>query len=263
VKELNSQTSNITQTLSVNGNPPITKTVVGQPVGLFYGYEKAGLFQTVEQLYSSAIRSGNDRNPKNGTYLGDIQFRDQDKSGAIDGDDRVIIGNPNPKFTFGFTNNFSYANFDASIFLTGTYGNDIFNYTRIWGEAMTATSGNQMATVKDRWTFENMNTSMPRYANGDPNENAGISNRFIEDGSYLRIQNITLGYNFTSLLQRRLRAISRIRAYVSVQNLYTFTNYSGYDPEVGPVNGNVFLNGIDLGRYPVPRTITGGINVEF
>jgi hypothetical protein len=133
----------------------------------------------------------------------------------------------------------------------------------VWGEGMTATSGNQMASVKDRWTFENINTSMPRYANADPNDNAGISNRFIEDGSYLRVQNLTLGYNFSPLLQRRFKAISRIRGYVSVQNLYTFTDYSGYDPEVGPVNGNVFLNGIDLGRYPVPRTITGGINVEF
>lgn len=263
VKELNSQTSSIIQSLSVNGNPPVTRTVIGQPVGLFYGYDKVGLFQTVDQLYGSAIRAGNDRNPKNGTYLGDIQFMDHDKSGAIDGEDRVFIGNPNPKFTFGFTNNLSYANFDASIFLTGSYGNDIFNYTRVWGEAMTATAGNQMASIKDRWTFENMNTAMPRYVNGDPNDNAGISNRFIEDGSYLRIQNITLGYNFTSLLQRRIRAISRLRAYVTVQNLYTFTNYSGYDPEVGPVNGNVFLSGIDLGRYPVPRTFTGGINVEF
>lgn len=263
VKELNSQTSNITQVLSVNGNPPVTRTVVGQAVGLFYGYEMLGLFQTPEQLYASPIRSGNDRNPKNGTYLGDIQYRDQDKSGTIDGDDRVIIGNPNPKFTFGFTNNLSYKNFDVSIFLTGTYGNDIFNYTRVWGEGMTATAGNQMASIKDRWTFENPNTAMPRYANGDPNENGGISNRFIEDGSYLRIQNITLGYNFSPLLQRKFKYISRIRAYVSVQNLYTFTDYSGYDPEVGPVNGNVFLNGIDLGRYPVPRTITGGINVEF
>jgi TonB-linked SusC/RagA family outer membrane protein len=263
VKELNSQTSNIIQTLSVNGNPPITKTLVGQPVGLFYGYEKVGLFQTIDQLYSAPIRAGIERNPKNGAYLGDIQFRDQDKSGAIDGDDRVIIGNPNPKFTFGFTNSFTYGNFDASIFLTGTYGNDIFNYTRVWGEAMTATSGGQMASVKDRWTFENRNTSMPRYANGDPNDNAGISNRFVENGSYLRIQNISLGYNFTPLLQRKVKVISRVRGYVSVQNLYTFTSYSGYDPEVGPVNGNVFLNGIDLGRYPVPRTITGGINVEF
>jgi TonB-linked SusC/RagA family outer membrane protein len=263
VKELNSQTSNIIQTLSVNGNPPITKTVVGQPVGLFYGYQMVGLFQNIDQLYGSAIRAGNDRNPKNGTYLGDVQFKDQDKSGTIDGDDRVIIGNPNPKFTFGFTNNFSYANFDATLFLTGTYGNDIFNYTRVWGEAMTATAGNQMASVKDRWTYENQNTSMPRYVNGDPNENSGISSRFIEDGSYLRIQNVTLGYNFTTLLHRHLKAISRIRAYFSVQNLYTFTKYSGYDPEVGPVNGNVFLNGIDLGRYPVPRTFTGGLNVEF
>jgi TonB-dependent starch-binding outer membrane protein SusC len=263
VKELNSQTSNITQVLSVNGNPPITRTVIGQPVGLFYGYETDGLFQTIDELYGGAIRSGNDRNSKTGTYLGDVRFKDNNKSGSIEGDDRAIIGNPNPKFTFGFTNNLSYKNFDASIFLTGSYGNDIYNYTRVWGEGMTATAGNQMITVKDRWTFENMNTAMPRYANSDPNDNAGISNRFIEDGSYLRIQNITLGYNFTPLLQRRLRAISRFRAYVSVQNLYTFTNYSGYDPEVGPINGNVFLNGIDMGRYPVPRTITGGINVEF
>lgn len=263
VKELNSQTSNITQVLSVNGNPPITRTVVGQAVGLFYGYETDGLFQTIDQLYASPIRSGNSRDAKNGTYLGDIRFKDNNKSGSIEGDDRAIIGNPNPKFTFGFTNNLSWHNFDASVFLTGSYGNDIFNYTRVWGEAMTATSGNQMATVKDRWTFENTNTSMPRYANGDPNENSGISNRFIEDGSYLRIQNITLGYNFTNILRTRLKGISRFRAYVSVQNLYTFTNYSGYDPEVGPVNGNVFLNGIDLGRYPVPRTVTGGLNVEF
>ena len=263
VKELNSQTSNITQTLSVNGNPPITKTVVGQPVGLFYGYEMTGLFQTPDQLYASAIRTNNARDAKSGTYLGDIQFRDQDKNGVIDGDDRVIIGNPNPKFTFGFTNTFNYKNFDASIFLTGTYGNDIFNYTRVWGEAMTATAGNQMASVKDRWTFENINTSIPRYANGDPNDNGTISNRFIEDGSYLRIQNITLGYSLSSLMRGRFKTISRLRVYMSVQNLHTFTHYTGYDPEVGPVNGNIFLNGIDLGRYPVPRTITGGINVEF
>jgi hypothetical protein len=223
----------------------------------------AGIFQTVDQLYAAPIKAGNERNPKNGTYLGDIQFRDNDKSGVIDGEDRVVIGNPNPKFTFGFTNNLSYKDFDLSIFLTGSYGNDIFNYTRVWGEAMTATAGNQLASVKDRWTFENTNTSIPRYANGDPNENSGISNRFIEDGSYLRIQNITLGYNFTNLLQRRLKAVTRLRAYITVQNLYTFTNYSGYDPEVGPVNGNVFLSGIDLGRYPVPRTFTGGINLEF
>jgi len=263
VKELNSETSSITQTLAVNGNPPITKTMVGQPVGLFYGYQTMGLFQTVDQLYGSAIRANNAIDAKTGTYLGDIQFRDQDKNGVINGDDRVIIGNPNPKFTFGFTNNFTYKDFDLSVFVNGSYGNDIFNYTRVWGEAMTATAGNQMATVNHRWTYENPNTNMPRYANGDPNENSGISNRFIEDGSYLRIQNLTLGYNLSTLLKRRMHGISKMRVYASVQNLHTFTHYSGYDPEVGPVNGNVFLNGIDLGRYPVPRTIIGGINLEF
>ena len=104
---------------------------------------------------------------------------------------------------------------------------------------------------------------MPRYANGDPNDNSRVSDRFIEDGSYLRIQNISLGYNFTPLIAKKWKGVSRLRFYASVQNLYTFTHYSGYDPEVGPINGNVFLNGIDLGRYPVPRTFTIGINAEF
>ncbi len=263
VKELNSQTSNITQTLSVNGNPPITKTMVGQPVGLFYGYEKIGIFQTPEQLYGSAIRANNAIDAKTGTYLGDVQYRDQDKNNVIDGDDRIIIGNPNPRVTFGFTNNFGYKDLDLSFFLYGSYGNDIYNYTRVWGEAMSATAGNQMASVNNRWTFDNINTSMPRYVNGDPNENTAVSNRFIEDGSYLRIQNITLGYNLSGLLKNRLRGIGKMRLYFTAQNVYTFTRYSGYDPEVGPINGNVFLNGIDMGRYPVPRTFIGGINVEF
>ncbi len=263
VKELNSQTSNITQTLAVNGNPPITKTMVGQPIGLFYGYEKIGIFQTPEQLYGSAIRANNVIDAKTGTYLGDVQYRDQDKNNVINGDDRVVIGNPNPKFTYGFTNNIGYKDFDLSVFLYGSYGNDIFNYTRVWGEAMSATAGNQMASVKNRWTIDNTNTNMPRYVNGDPNENTAISNRFIENGSFLRIQNISLGYNATSLLKNRFRGIGKMRLYVTVQNLHTFTHYSGYDPEVGALNGNVFLNGIDMGRYPVPRTFIGGVNVEF
>jgi len=263
VKELSSATSNISQALSVNGNPTITRTVVGQSVGLFYGYQVESIFQSLAELNASAIKSGNTINAKTGTYLGDIKFRNLNKDGLIDAADRTIIGDPNPDFTYGFTNTFSYGNFDASLFLTGSQGNDIFNYTRIWGEAMTATAGNQMASVANRWTPENINTTMPRYANGDPNDNSRISDRFIEDGSYMRIQNISLGYNFAPMVAKKWKGISRLRFYASVQNLYTFTHYSGYDPEVGPINGNVFLNGIDLGRYPVPRTITIGINAEF
>ena len=120
-----------------------------------------------------------------------------------------------------------------------------------------------MASVKDRWTIDHTNTNMPRYVNGDPNENTAISNRFIENGSFLRIQNISLGYNVSNLLKNRFRGIGKMRLYVTVQNLHTFTHYSGYDPEVGALNGNVFLNGIDMGRYPVPRTFIGGVNVEF
>ncbi len=261
VKELNSQTSDITQTLSVNGNPPITKTLVGSAVGQFYGYKAIGIFRTAADLATYARRAGNTIDPKSGTYLGDIIFQDTNKDGVINGDDRVVIGDPNPDFTFGFTNNFTYKNFDLGIFINGSYGNDIFNYTRVWGEGMTATSGNQMLSVNNRWTPVNFNSEIPRYANGDPNENAAISSRYIEDGSYLRIQNISLGYNFTNLVLKKFKGISNLRLYASVQNAYTFTKYSGFDPEVGSVNGNVFLNGIDLGRYPVSRTYTIGLNI--
>lgn len=261
VKELNSQTSDITQTLSVNGNPPITKTLVGSAVGQFYGYKAIGVYKTAADLATYPRRSGNAIDPKSGTYLGDIIFQDTNKDGIINGDDRVVIGDPNPDFTFGFTNNFTYKNFDLGIFVNGSYGNDIFNYTRVWGEGMTATSGNQMLSVNNRWTPVNFDTEMPRYANGDPNENAAISSRFIEDGSYLRIQNVSLGYNFNNLLLKKFKGISNLRLYASVQNAYTFTKYSGFDPEVGAINGNAFLNGIDLGRYPISRTYTIGLNI--
>lgn len=263
VKEMSSQTSSLIQSINT-GNTNITKTVVGQPIGQFFGYKVKGLFQTPQQLLSAPAQNGKPIDPRTGTYLGDIQFVNVDGNNVVDDADRTYIGNPNPKFTFGFTNNVTYKNFDLSVFLQGSYGNDVFNYVRVWGERMTATSGNQMSSVKNRWTPENVNTSMPRYANGDPNNNERVSDRFVENGSYMRIQNLTLGYTVSpDLLKRTTRFITRCRVYFTVQNLYTFTNYTGYDPEIGSYNGNPLLTGVDVGRYPVPRTFTGGINVEF
>lgn len=263
VKQLSGQASSIIQSINT-GNTNITKTAPGLPIGQFYGYQVEGLFQTPGQLLKAPVQNGKPIDPKTGTYLGDIQFRDLTRNGVVDDSDRTYIGNPNPKFTFGFTNEFSYKNFTLSIFLQGTYGNDIFNYVRVWGERMTATSGNQMASIQNRWTPENVDTKIPRYANGDPNNNERVSDRFVEDGSYLRIQNLSLGYTFfQSGLPAQLRFIKMVRLYCSVQNLHTFTHYTGLDPEIGSYNGNPLLTGVDVGRYPVPRTITGGVNIEF
>ena len=262
VKELSGQTSSIIQTINT-GNTNITKTAPGAPIGQFYGYQVQGLFQTPAQLLSAPPQNGQPIDARTGTYLGDIQFRNLNKDGVVNDSDRTYIGNPNPKFTFGFTNSLSYKNFDLSVFLQGSYGNNIFNYVRVWGENMTGISGNQMASVKDRWTPENTNTKMPRYANGDPNNNERVSDRFVEDGSYLRIQNVSLGYTFPRSILGKTKVVNKLHVYFSIQNLYTFTNYTGLDPEIGSYNGNPLLTGVDVGRYPVPRSFTGGVNVEF
>jgi TonB-linked SusC/RagA family outer membrane protein len=262
VKALASENSAIYSTIDF-GRTTTGKTVPGQPIGMFFGYQVLGLFQTPEQLYNAPPQNGKAIDAKLGMYLGDMQFANINKDGVIDVNDRTFIGNPNPDFTYGFTNNFNYKNVDLSIFVQGSYGNDIFNFVRVWGERMTETSGNQMAAVKDRWTPVNTNTTVPRYANGDPNDNQRPSTRFIEDGSYLRIQNISLGYTLPEPILKKLRYVNRFRAYITIQNLYTFTDYTGLDPEIGSYNGNPLLTGVDLGRYPVPRSFTAGFNVEF
>jgi TonB-dependent starch-binding outer membrane protein SusC len=262
VKELSSENSSIITSINT-GNTNITKTAPGQPIGQFYGYEVEGLFQTPKQLLSAPVQNGVPIDARTGMYLGDIQFKDINKSGTVNDSDRTYIGNPNPKFTFGFTNSISYKNFDLTVFLQGSYGNQVFNYTRVWGENMSGISGNQMASVNDRWTPENTNTKMPRYANADPNNNERVSDRFVEDGSYMRIENLALGYTFPAGLLKRTGFVNRLHIYVSAQNLYTFTKYTGLDPEIGSYNGNPLLTGVDVGRYPVPKTYTAGLNLEF
>lgn len=238
----------------------VTKTAEGYPVSQFYGYQVEGIFQTVDEVNNHAKQK--EVNQLNGTWAGDIKFKDLNEDGVIDDNDRTYIGDPNPDFTFGFTNNFSYKAFDLSINMYGSYGNEIFNFQRIKTEAMSDLYKNQLKVVANRWTPENTNTDVPRVVQSDPNQNARISDRFVEDGSFLRISNITLGYN----LPKRYFAnipLSSLRVYTKVQNVYTFTNYSGYDPEVGSFDQNALLTGVDNGRYPMPRTFLFGFNVNF
>jgi TonB-dependent starch-binding outer membrane protein SusC len=231
----------------------------GYPVGSFYGYVTDGLFTSMDQL-NSGTNWGLDVKP-DGQWLGDIRFKDLNGDGVIDDKDVQTIGNPNPKFTLGFTNTVNYKGFDLSVFLYASYGADIFNYARRQTEGLSNQFNNQLTSVLDRYTENNTGANMPRY-NEWHNNNIRISDRYIEDGSYLRIQNVSLGYNIPKAIAQKIAANS-LRVYVSAQNLKTFTKYTGYDPELGAINNRATFMNIDNGRYPVPRTFTVGANIEF
>jgi TonB-dependent starch-binding outer membrane protein SusC len=241
----------------------VTKTAVGSSVGMFYGYKTAGIFQSTEQINASPRQNRDGKiDYRSVTSPGDIIFADINKDGVVDGNDRVYIGSPHPDFTYGITNSFSFKNFDFSVFVQGSEGAKILNYTRIKAEGMYDLFPNQLSTINDRWRPDNAAGTLPRFVLGDPNDNRRISDRFIEDGSYTRIQNVSLGYNLPQKLLNKV-AMKRLKIYGSLQNLHTFTKYSGYDPELGSFNQDSKLSNVDNGHYPNPRTYTIGLNVEF
>jgi TonB-linked SusC/RagA family outer membrane protein len=256
---------NLVQSVNFNGYQPydVTNTVVGEPIGMFYGYVAEGIFNNLDQLNSAPLQFDQAVGTAAGqTYLGDIKYKDVNNDGKIDATDRTLIGNPHPKFTFGFTNNFRYENFDLSIFMQGTYGNDVMNLTYRNGTSNAGLYQNAFSEASNYWTPTNTDTDIPRPIGSSSNPNLQVSNRYIEDGSYLRIQNLTLGYSLPSDLISKLK-MSRVRIYGTASNVYTFTKYSGYDPEIGSFNQNQLLTGVDNGRYPSPRTYSIGVNVEF
>ncbi len=243
----------------------ISYTNPGYAVGSYFGLVTDGLFRTQQDLDNSLPQFGYPVDESH-TWLGDIRFKDV--SGAdgkpdnvIDEKDITYIGSPLPKFTYGLTNTFQYKDFDATVFLQGSYGARIFNFLRWQLEKMDNIYHNQLRTVTGRYTETNTNGRLPRFVNGQVN-NVAMSDRYVENGSYLRIQNVTLGYRIPKTLTDRAK-INNIRLYLSVQNLLTFSKYSGYDPEIGAFNNNIRLMNVDAGHYPNPRTITVGANIEL
>jgi hypothetical protein len=178
---------------------------------------------------------------------------------AIDANDQTIVGNPNPKHIGGFSNNFSYGPFDLNVFLQWSYGNDILNANRIVFEGAEARpSLNMFKTYENRWSLENQNSDLPVAGGYGPNV---FSDRNIEDGSFLRLKTVSLGYNLPSAVTKKLK-IQSARFNVSAQNLVTWTNYSGLDPEVS-VRHSALTPGFDWSPYPRARTITFGMNLTF
>jgi hypothetical protein len=248
-------------TLTSNDAKTVTNTVVGQPIGQFYGLQSLGIIRTADQLASAPIpHLGTKDEP---SQLGDVLYRDQDGDGLITNKDYVSMGNPHPDFTYGFTNNFRYKTFELNVFLQGSQGNEILNLTKRAGTTNSQLYQNQLAEASDFWTVDNVDAKYPRpILDAKGHANMVISDRFVEDGSYLRIQNVTFAYSLPSEFITKAK-LSKVRLYAGVQNLYTFTKYSGYDPEVGSLNQDALLSGVDNGRYPTPRTYTLGLNVEF
>lgn len=225
---------------------------VGLPVGSFYGWVTNGIFQNWNEVNSYAYQyQGTDA--ANGTAPGDIKFLDINNDGVVNDYDRTYIGNPTPAWNFSMTNSFSYRNFDMQVFLQGVAGNDIYNANRVTLEGM-YTVRNQTKKVLNRWTGEGTSNSMPRAIYSDPNKNTRTSTRFIEDGSYLRLKNLTLGYTLPESLIKKA-SINSLRFYMSAQNLLTLTKYSGFDPEI--------QGGVDNSNYPLTRTISFGVDLKF
>lgn len=253
---------------------------VGQPMGVFYGYTTDGYFANEDDVLSAAVQVEDGNNPgqnlfnkTQGVYVGDIKFRDTNNDGVVDAKDQTVIGDPNPDFTYGWNNSFTYKDLELQIGLTGVQGGDILNIARYRTEALNNQWDNQSVRVIDRaqigadetgapYLLNPTTARTPRAAMNDINGNNRMSDRWLEDGSYLRIQNITLGWNVPKRWISKA-GFQSLKIYCTLQNLYTWTNYSGYDPEIGAFNQSAAMQNYDMGRYPSPRMYILGVNIGF
>lgn len=244
---------------------PITLTRAGGEVGAFYGWVTDGLFQTPEEIAEADARDGDAGTPyQPGAQPGDIRFQDLDGDGAITDEDRTFIGSPTPDLTFGLTTNLRFRALDLNVFLQGTYGNEIFAAYKYYTEG--AALFNLSEAALGRWTGPGTSTDIPRLTANDPNQNTRISDRYIEDGSYLRLKNVQLGYTLSSRFFQGLGAdVERVRLYVGAQNLFTLTGYDGFSPEIGVGDDDAATldRGIDRAIYPQARIYTVGANFTF
>ncbi len=243
IKDLN---SDVPYYINQINNSYVTMLAKDYPINVFYGYVTDGIFQNQSEVNTHAVQPG--------AEPGDIRFRDLNNDGVINDSDRTVIGNPNPSWLFSMNNSLSYKGFELSVFLQGIAGNKIYNANNIDNPGRAA-AYNQTTDVLKRWQGEGTSNSMPRAVFGDPNQNTRVSDRFVENGSYLRLKNITLSYTFPKQWLQKAQ-IENARLSLSCENVATITGYSGFDPEVG-------INGIDQNRYPISRTFSLGLNFNF
>jgi len=240
----------------ISGDPAraLTKTTVGREIGAIYGYVMDGLFDTEAEVEEHAEQPG--------AAPGDVRFKDLNGDDVIDSEDRTIIGSPYPSFTYGVSTNFAYQRVDLSFVVDGVQGRDIYNLQH--AELMDLDNdNNNLRRATERWTPENKDTNVPRAVSGDPNNNFRPSTRFLEDGSFLRISSVRLGYRF-DVPNLTNEGTSSLRVYGAVQNAYVFTDYNGWNPDFGAPEGDPTLTqGVDPGHYPIARQWNLGLMVTF
>ena len=237
-----------------------SRTYVGGPIGRFWGYKQIGIFQNQEEIDNYVDKNGTKIQPN--AQPGDFKFAKLGESGELnDDDDRTFIGDPNPDLIYGFNLGFSYKNFDVSMAFQGTIGNDIWNVAK--GSLASAGRQNALADAYTKaWTKDgDLDAVYPRITNSDSNNNMRGSSFYVENGSYLRLQNMQIGYTLPSHICQKSKLFSSCRFYVSGQNIFTLTGYSGLDPELG-INNPLDM-GVDTTRYPSSRTFTFGVNLQF
>jgi len=239
------------------GTTEMYRAEVGKPIGYFWGYKTAGVFQNQQQINNTKAFLQTKPQP------GDLIFVDTNNDGVINTKDKVEIGDPHPDFNIGFSFNLGYKGFDLSVAGTGAFGQQIAKSYRSFADSKIQ---NYTTDIFGRWYGEGTSNKLPRLTSGSNLNWQEISDIYIEDGDYVKIQNLTFGYDFKKLFKKM--PFGQARLYVTGQNLCTFTNYSGQDPEIGyaPSVNNVqqgWVSGIDLGFYPSPRTYLVGINLKF
>lgn len=273
----------------------VSVSSVGESLYNFYGYVCDGVYKDYDDLLNSPkpekYPADGVFNRTNTVWVGDLKYKDLSgpdgkPDGVINEYDKTNIGSPMPDFTFGWTNTFRYKNFDLSVFINGSYGNKVFNYLGMKLTHMNSAWINQLNTIADRaqlipvdankvyanggkWyddvtnvTVANAATSIPRASIQDPNDNDRVSDRYVEDGSYIRLKNITFGYTFPKNMIKKV-GLENLRVYANIQNLLTLTKYDGYDPEIGVSTASANVYGLDNGRYPSPTVYSFGLNVSF
>lgn len=240
------------------GGNSATRTEVGESIGYFYGYKTAGLFQTKEEIDNWAVQRGTDNS---GLEPGDLKFVDVNGDGVVNGDDRTKIGSPDPDFLYGLNLGVNYKHWELNMFVQGSQGNEIFNAMKVHLYAFDET--NKHKDMLNSWTTTNTNTNMPRLDGNDINNTNRTSDRFVEDGSYARLKNLTLAYNLPTTWLKEI-GINGAKVYFSAQNLLTLSKYSGADPEIGQVTSSNYLSrGVDLGVYPQAKTYVAGVKMNF
>lgn len=245
------------QRSGVFGGADVSRIIEGESIYHFYGWKTDGIFQNQAEIDSHATQDN--------AAPGDIRFKDINEDGVIDADDKAIVGNPFPKMTYGLTLDAAYKNLDFSVFFSGVSGNDIVNSMQFYLDGGDRIF-NAGTAVLDRWTPTNPSNTQPRAIVGDPNKNGRFSDRYVEKGSYMRLKNLSIGYTFDDSFLSTFAggSINRLRVYVSAQNLLTFTDYSGLDPELGYLNGPQESHiGIDKGQYPSSKSVLAGIQINF